>query len=74
MNIRNGLQMEPLFILHVVNTFTCLLKIVEDSLLQASTVSLILSTLLQGIFESPSDFIVADHQSMKSVFHKLLRL
>ena len=75
MNIQNGMQLDLLFILHAVNSFACLLKVLDDSTcLQASTVSKVLMTFLQGIFMTSQDSVIIENQSIKTVFHKLLRL
>lgn len=73
-SMKHGMQVDALLLIHVVNAMASLLKVSSHCTVTPSTLSLFLTTLVQGIFEFSQDMTVNENQSLKSVFHKLLRL
>lgn len=73
-SMNHGMQIDTLLLIHVVNSMASLLRVSSHCTVTPSTLSVFLATLIQGIFEFSQDMTINENQSLKSVFHKLLRL
>lgn len=72
--MNRGMQMDSLILVHIVNTLSVLFEGASTCFIQPETVSVLLLTLIQAICTIPQDVQFNESQSLKTMFHKLLRL